>query len=146
MKMQNRKKQKGVAAVEFALVAPILFMILFGIVELGIGLYDKAVITNAAREGARAGIVLSSPKPTATDIQNVVQNYTNSYLITFASSNPKVDVKEPNSQTSGGVGGGFGVPLTVQVSYLYTGLLLGPMLSALTGPITLSSTTTMNNE
>lgn len=145
-KKVSQKKQRGVAAVEFALVAPILLLIVFGIVELGIGLYDKAVITNAAREGARAGIVLKSPsKPTATDIQNVVLNYTSSYLITFGTKNDPL-VTEPNKQTNGGVGGGFGVPLTVSVSYVYTGLMLGPMLSALTGPITLTSTTTMNNE
>src|ERR1700758_4127008 len=66
-----QKKQAGVAAVEFAIVLPVLLLIIFAIVELGIALYDKAVITNASREGARAGIVLKSPKPTATDIQTV---------------------------------------------------------------------------
>jgi Flp pilus assembly protein TadG len=36
-------------------------MLLFGIIEFGIILYDKAMITNASREGARAGIVYSEP-------------------------------------------------------------------------------------
>src|SRR5260370_11835622 len=94
-KKVSRKKQKGVAAVEFALVAPILLLIVFGIIELGIGMYDKAVVTNAAREGARAGIVLKSPKPKAADIQNVVTNYASSYLITFGKPNVPV-VTEPN--------------------------------------------------
>lgn len=134
-----QKKQKGVAVVEFAIVLPLLLLIVFGIVELGIALYDKAVITNASREGARAGIVLKSPKPTATDIQTVVTNYTSTYLLTFGSQNTPV-------VTTTGAGGTFGQPLSVSVSYKYAGLGFGKMLSAITGSVTLSATTVMNNE
>ncbi|CAB3792382.1 hypothetical protein LMG28688_03498 [Paraburkholderia caffeinitolerans] len=136
----NLKKQKGAAAVEFAIVMPVLLMILFGIVELGIALYDKAVITNAAREGARAGIVLKNPKPSTTDITAVVTTYTSNYLLTFGKqAPPTVNVNQSTPST-------FGTPLSVTVSYQYTGLGLGHALSALTGPITLSATTVMNNE
>ena len=51
------KSENGASAVEFALVMPLLFVLIFGIIEFGIFLYDKAVITNASREGARAGVV-----------------------------------------------------------------------------------------
>jgi len=136
----NVKKQKGAAAVEFALVLPLLLLIIFGTVELGIALYDKAVITNASREGARYGIVLKNPKPTVDDITNTVTNYTSNYLLTFGTqAPPAVDVVQSPTGT-------FGTPLSVTVSYTYTGLGLGRMLSALTGPITLSATTVMNNE
>ncbi|MEM5389003.1 TadE/TadG family type IV pilus assembly protein [Paraburkholderia phymatum] len=135
-----QKKESGVAAVEFAIVLPVLLLIIFGIVELGVALYDKAVITNASREGARAGVVLKNPKLTATDIQTVVLNYTSSYLLTFAKTNNTPVV------TSTGAGGTFGQPLSVSVSYTYNGLGLGYMLSAITGPITLSANTVMNNE
>jgi Flp pilus assembly protein TadG len=149
-----KEKQRGVAAVEFAFVLPVLVLLIAGIVELGIALYDKAVITNASREGARAGVVLKSTKLTATDIQNVVLNYTSGYLVTFVSSSspPTPTVAATNYDVASGktatapVYGTFGNPLTVSVSYTYTGLLLGPMLSALTGPITLTATTVMNNE
>src|SRR5260370_15552285 len=82
-KKVSRKKQKGVAAVEFALVAPILLLIVFGIIELGIGMYDKAVGTNAAREGARPGILLQSPKPHTADILNMLTHSASSVLISF---------------------------------------------------------------
>ena len=49
--------EKGVAAVEFALILPVLMLIVFGILNYGILLYDQAVITNAAREGARWGAI-----------------------------------------------------------------------------------------
>lgn len=118
---------------------PVLLLIVFGIVEFGVAFYDKAVVTNASREGARAGVVLKSPKATSTDIQNVVLNYTSSRLVTFGTQ------RTPTVTTTG-QGGTFGTPLTVTVSYPYTGLALGRLAAALSGQITLSATTVMNNE
>jgi Flp pilus assembly protein TadG len=51
------KNQQGVAAVEFALILFPLVLLVFGTIEFSTLLYDKAMITNASREGARAGIV-----------------------------------------------------------------------------------------
>lgn len=135
-----RQKQTGVTAIEFAIVLPIFLLLIFGIVEFGIALYDKAVITNASREGARVGIVLRNPKPTLTDIQNTVLNYCQSYLITFGTQNT------PSVSVPSGLGGSFGTPLTVSVSYQYSGAGLGSIITALVGPITLNAITTMNNE
>ena len=50
--------QKGAAMVEFALILiPLLMLITFGIIEFGMFMYNQQVLTNASREGARAGIV-----------------------------------------------------------------------------------------
>lgn len=46
--------QRGAAAVEFALVLPILFLLVFGIVDFGLYINAASVAGNAAREGARA--------------------------------------------------------------------------------------------
>ena len=59
MKFTNRN---GTAIVEFAIVLPVLLLILMGIIEFSFVLYDKAVLTNASREGARAGIVSQNPR------------------------------------------------------------------------------------
>ncbi len=71
--MRNRiRSESGASAVEFALLLPVLMMILFGIIEFGIALYQQAVLTNASREGARAGIVQCSqncPNPTTVITQ-----------------------------------------------------------------------------
>lgn len=134
------RQEQGAAAVEFALVLPVFLLIFLGIVEFSIALYDKAVITNASREAARAGIVLKSPKLSISEIQNVALNYCQAHLITFGkSTTPTVSVPT-------GSDGNFGTPLTVSVSYNYTGLGLGALLSAFTGPFNLSATTVMNNE
>ena len=51
------KNQRGGAAVEFAIVLFPLALILFGTIDFGLLFYNKQVITNASREGARAAIV-----------------------------------------------------------------------------------------
>ncbi|AQV93067.1 pilus assembly protein TadE [Cupriavidus necator] len=131
---------KGVAAVEFGLVLPLFVLLVFGIIEFSLILYDKAVITNASREAARAGITLKSPKLTTAEIKAVAINYCNNYLITFGSTT------SPTASVPSGAGGSFGSPLTVSVSFSYSGLVLGKFVSALAGPLSLSATTVMNNE
>ena len=49
------REEKGASLVEFAIILPLLIIVIFGIIEFSILLYDKAVITNAGREGARFG-------------------------------------------------------------------------------------------
>ena len=77
------KNQKGAAAVEFAIILPLLLVLLFGIVEFSILFYNKAMITNASREGARAGIVFAPTRPLEADIKLVVSNYAATHLINF---------------------------------------------------------------
>jgi Flp pilus assembly protein TadG len=67
------KREEGAAAIEFALLLPLLMLILFGIIEFGLVLYNQEVITNASREGARYGIVIGSPRPTTGQIQGVAK-------------------------------------------------------------------------
>ena len=50
------RKQKGQELIEFAIVLPFLFLVLFGVIDLGRIFFSAIVITNAAREGARYGI------------------------------------------------------------------------------------------
>ena len=68
----NRRSQKGSATVEFGLILPMLLLILFGTLELGLALYNKSVITHASREGARWGIVLRVPSATTDEIRGRV--------------------------------------------------------------------------
>ena len=55
-KLQRRPTQ-GLASVEMALVAPIVIVLLFGIVELGLLINTAFSLKQAAREGARVGAV-----------------------------------------------------------------------------------------
>ena len=51
------KRDEGQDLVEFALVAPLLFLLLFGIMEFGVAVWRYNTVANAAREGARAAIM-----------------------------------------------------------------------------------------
>jgi len=78
-----RRSEGGVAAVEFALVLPLLLIVIIGTIDFGFMVYDKAMITNAAREGARAGIVLRNPRLSKAEIETVATNYCRDNLITL---------------------------------------------------------------
>jgi len=54
---RKRHDQRGAAAVEFAIIAPVLFMLVFGIIEFGLAWSEKNVFVGAAREGARYAAV-----------------------------------------------------------------------------------------
>ena len=63
--MNPLKNDRGGSLIEFVLIAWVLFLILFGIMEFGLIMYNQAVITNASREGARYGIVSRTPRYTS---------------------------------------------------------------------------------
>lgn len=142
------QEENGGSLVEFAIIAPLLFVILFGIIEFGIILYDQAVITNASREGARFGIVSRTPRHTQNEIGDVVVAYCNR-LITFGTSNiPTIKVSSTDeSVPPNGVTTDFGDDLKVEVDWSYTFLVL-PNLPGigLSNPLQLSASTVMKYE
>jgi len=57
IRKRKEKGEKGQALVEFALLVPIFLILLFAIVDFGMGFYSWITVTNSAREGARLGAV-----------------------------------------------------------------------------------------
>ena len=110
------KDQKGAAAVEFAIVLPLLLLFAFGIIEFSLLYYNKHVITNASREGARAGIAKSYGGLPVDDtaIAGIVNSYCQDHLITFGGSN--LPVLDPSPV---GVGDSYPSYLTVSLKYDY---------------------------
>ncbi|KVC43197.1 TadE/TadG family type IV pilus assembly protein [Burkholderia diffusa] len=134
---RGTRRARGVVSLEFVLMLPFLLMVLIGIIDTSLLLCDKAVITNASREAARAGVVLRVPMLTTTQIANVALSYTQNSLITGGTATPPtVTVTQANGTTSG-------TALTVTVTYTYSGLVLGSAVSALTGPVTISASSVM---
>ncbi|MBW2620484.1 MAG: pilus assembly protein [Deltaproteobacteria bacterium] len=140
------KDQKGGALIEFAIVLPLLVLLVIGAIEFGILCYNKQVIANASREGARAGIVqrvdddgnlLLSNVEVEALIDGIVQSYCSQRLITFGSNNPP-------TVASTGENGAFQQDLIVDVEYNY-GFLI-PSLFGLGDIIHLSAETVMSME
>lgn len=137
---RKHQNQRGAAAVEFALVLPVLLILVFGIVEFSVALYDKAVITNASREGARAGIVFRVPPMTDAEILDIVSTYCQNRLLTFGT---------PTQVTTTIVregAGASGDDLTVQVQYQYGFLVIPKFITGITGGIQLDAQTIMRME
>lgn len=59
----TRRRRRGQALAEFALVIPIFLLMLFGIIDIGRYVYTANAMGNGAREGARAGSVGVRPSP-----------------------------------------------------------------------------------
>jgi hypothetical protein len=55
---RTAKRQRGVAAIEFALVFMLLFIALYGVVTFGAIFYTQQVISRAAEDGARAAMLM----------------------------------------------------------------------------------------
>jgi hypothetical protein len=89
-KGHHDSRSRGQALAEFALVAPIFFLILFSIIDFGRYVYYVQILNNAAREGARYAIVhgsnglpssgppapgFSSSDPTAANVKAVARRH-----------------------------------------------------------------------
>ena len=130
------KGRRGAMAIETALLFPLLVLLLFGMIEFGLYVYNWQVLTNASREGARAGIVQAEPRVSDGEIGNVVDQYCTDRLFTFGAFNtPSTNVtREGNT---------FGDDLTVRVTYQYAFLVLTKFGF---GPIQLEAQTVMRME
>ncbi len=61
------REERGAAAVEFALIALVLFLLLFGIINFGVLLSQQLALNHAVREGARAAVVQSTGQNASGD-------------------------------------------------------------------------------
>jgi Flp pilus assembly protein TadG len=57
-KRASRRGERGGAAVEFALVLPLFMALVMGALDYGYFFFSDQIVTNAAREGARAGTLV----------------------------------------------------------------------------------------
>jgi CBS domain containing-hemolysin-like protein len=136
--------------VEFALILPVLLTLIFGMIELSVFLYNKQILTNAAREGARTGILMRKVEKdgsriasgvTGEDktIKDKVEDVAKDHLITFGSYVFGVDPGDIILTRSSFT---FGSALTVEVGYKYDFLFL----SYFMGPIEIKASSTMRME
>ena len=150
MRSKFLKNGKGTTIVEMALILPVLCLLIFGMVDFALLLYDKAMITNASREGARLGVVyrVSGPgaysPPTNAEITSRVHQYLqdtsgSGLLISFPGASSTVNVV-PNDgcQTIGS-----GNPLLVTVTFTYKFLMLRNFLPGLVNPFNIQGNTSM---
>jgi hypothetical protein len=71
----GRVAQRSQSLVEFALVAPLLLLLLFGIVDFGRVIYIYVTLNQAVNEGARTAIRDSASLPTNADVETAVKHH-----------------------------------------------------------------------
>ena len=100
-------EERGQAMVEFAVVLPILVMLLLAIWQFGVVFYNYISITDAARVGARAAAVNRTNNPCAaatSAIQNTVSPAQWSVVSSRITCTP-------------GTPGAVGTPYTIKITY-----------------------------
>ena len=134
-------KQRGSAAVEMALLLPILILMIDGVIEFGLILHNESVLASASSVAARAGIAQGNPKLEPSKIAQIAIDYCQSNLISITNTSviPTVEVVQATDPM-------FQKPLRVTVHFSYHGLLVGSVLSALQINPELSATSVMYNE
>jgi Flp pilus assembly protein TadG len=131
---RNQKwSRRGASVVEFAIVAPLFFLLVFGMIEFGRMVMVQQVLTNASREGARRA-VLSGVSD--ADVETTVEDYLANASISGATVTIATQAPTPPDTAEARV-----VTVTIpfsQVSWLPTPIFLGSN--------TLSASTTMRRE
>ncbi len=115
-RITNLRSDEGQAAVEFALVAPMLIALLLGIVQAGIAFNHYLAVTDAARAAARQAIEARVAGVTASDVQQAAQNAAGGLDLTG-----RVTLSDPSDPTFSQAGS----TLTVTVVYPYSINILG---------------------
>ena len=58
--LRRSQRENGAALVEFAVIAPLLMILIFGIVEMGLAFRDRLTVSSAVQSAARIGSVLGT--------------------------------------------------------------------------------------
>lgn len=118
LKANNRiAEQRGQTMAEFAIVLPVLVVLLFGVIQFGIAFNNYLALTDAVRAGARAAAVsrqASDPVGTAT----------------AAVRSSATDLNQSKLGISVSSSWSAGSPVTVTATYPYSIKLLGWVVSA----------------
>jgi Flp pilus assembly protein TadG len=131
------KGRKGTAALEFAIVAPLLFTVVLGIVEFGRAMMVLELLNNSARSGCRVGVLSGSDN-------NAVNTAVTNSMSGSGISNPTITVQVNGTTADVSTAqSGDTVAVTVSVSADSTSWL--PALQFLTGK-TLSGNVAMRKE
>ena len=107
--MTPKTKRQGIAAVEFAIVAPVLITLVLGMIEVGRALMVQQIIVNASREGARTAVMEGA---TVSSVKTYVQGYLSDMSISIM---PDTITVQPDPSTSAN-----GTPISVTLTVPYS--------------------------
>jgi Flp pilus assembly protein TadG len=121
------RSARGAELIEFALVFPLLLLLVLGMVDFGFLFQRYEVLTNAAREGARMAVLPGTYNN--TDVRARVCSYIQSggLAITGSCPTPTNPVITPSDTTVPLPGGATMQAKRVDITYTNTYLFIGPI-------------------
>ena len=131
------RRDRGQALVEFALVAPVILLLIFAVADFARAWNTYQVITDAAREGARTAVI-DDPAIVEADIHTIVGD-----ALTRASLDSNA-----TTVTVTGFRSGRGNPTTIRIEYQYSLGWVGALVTLAQGnrDLTLVTEIVMRNE
>jgi hypothetical protein len=126
------KSQRGAELIEFALIFPLLLLVLLGIIDFGFMFQRYEVLTNATREGARIAVLPGYGLP---DVKSRVCSYltTGGVPSTGCPANPTNPVVTLTDTTVPMAVGGTLDAKQVQVVYTHNYMFIGPIIGLMGG-------------
>jgi Flp pilus assembly protein TadG len=103
--VRRLRDQRGAELIEMAIVTPILLMILAGIFDFGFLFRGWEVVTNAAREGARVGVL--PDYDCDPDMPDDIESRVDAYMAGAGYSDPTAYTVTINAGTVATTGGDF---------------------------------------
>lgn len=146
---RRTRDQRGAVAVEFALIVPMLLLLVFGIIEFGVMLNRDMIVGNASRDGAR----VASLNGTYAEIRTSIVNELGQSGIPTASPGTTITIdclKADGSKCNATASSydslaASGTTAIVKVSYRHA--LITPFISSIMGDnVTLEQSTQMRVE
>ena len=114
--MANRRRiasEQGQTAVEFALVAPFIIVLLLAVIQFAVAFHDYVTLTDAARAGARRAIVARFGGGNFDEAKQAVLDSASNLDQSQLKQTGAIDVSDPAGMVSGSL-------ITVTVKYPYT--------------------------
>lgn len=143
---QAPRGEQGQSLAEFALVLPILLILVFGLIEMAMAWRVFQVVTNVTREGARVAVLATTPddNPVLARIQSGLEDSNLTYnrdWITLSCDGAGTSICDQSGHET-----------EVRIDYPYTFRLLGPLAgfggedNSPFGTVMLTGRTTMRRE
>jgi Flp pilus assembly protein TadG len=134
------KSERGAELIEMVVVTPLLLLMLFGIIDFGFMFQRYVVLTNAAMEGARVGVL---PGYTAADAQTRATTYAATGGVPGTVNAVATTVNLP--ATGGTTWPGVQVTVTHVYTYPYIGPIVG-LFNRSFASVTLTASSTMRRQ
>jgi Flp pilus assembly protein TadG len=138
------ERERGAALVEFAIVLPLLLLLIWGLIDFGMYINRVSMLNNAAREGARVGVFGPDPDEIEDRVREASSDFDQADLTV------EVDCEKPDGTACPGVDFDSewesGDMLIVTVNYAYDFMTPMPRMIGIGSSRTISSTVEMRIE